>query len=102
MSGGKQLSFPVFKTAIKEGGYPDETIIECALFLRSTDLMVTRKSWSAFANRFFEYYQPVILGYFGYQPEVLEVPKVKVTDKGLFMAVYDCYAEDRLVRLPGK
>lgn len=87
MSGGKQLSFPVFKTTIKENGYPDETIVECALFLRSTDLVETRKSWYAFANRFFEHFQPVILGYFGYQPDVLEIPKVKVIDKGLFMAV---------------
>lgn len=87
MSGGRKLSFPVFKKTILKDDYSDETIINCALFLCSTDLVKTRKSWKVFSDRFFTYYQPVILSYFGYKPDVLEIPKVKVIDKGLFMAV---------------
>lgn len=108
MSGGKQLSFPVFKATMYKGDNPDKTIMECALFLCSTDLVKTRNSWRVFACRFFEYYQPVILGYFGYEPDVLTISKVKVNDTGLFMAVMtamlktsrlDCQANELTVAL---
>lgn len=103
MSGGKQLSFPTFKSNIQKESDSVGKILECALFLRLTNLAGSRKSWKKFADSFFGYYQPVILEYFGYKPDVLKIPKVKVIDKGLFMAVltamhktgmFDCYASE--------
>lgn len=102
------MSFPVFKNNIEKEADPVEMVIECALFLRTTDLVSTRKSWAKFANRFFNHYQPVILGYFGYEPDVLEIAKVKVVDAGLFMAVmtamhkigmFECQAKELAVML---
>ena len=103
MSGGKQLSIPTFKSNIQKSPDPVGIILECALFLCMTNLVESRKSWKKFADSFFDQYQPVILGYFGYKPDVLKIPKIKVIDKGLFMAVmtamlkngiFDCQARE--------
>lgn len=85
--GGDQLSFPTFRMNIQEQSDPAGRIVECAAFLRTTNLVKERKTWKKFSKRFFEVYQPVILEYFGYLPDVLEVKRVKVNDSQLFMAV---------------
>lgn len=85
--GGDQLSFPAFRINIQKQSDPVGKIVECAVFLRTTHLVKEKKTWQKFSKRFFEVYQPTILEYFGYRPDVLEVKKVKVNDSRLFMAV---------------
>lgn len=102
MSGGNGLSFPVFNINIYKEADPVGTIMECAWFLRTTDLMDTRKSWKKFGNSFFEHYQPVILDYFGYEPEVLAFPKIKVTDSQLFIAVMKALQKTGMFECPAK
>lgn len=86
MSGGDQLSFPVFRANIVKLPDYETTVLECAIFLRITGTIKGKKSWKKFSASFFEYYQPVILGFFGYQPDILDIPLVKVNNKPLFMA----------------
>lgn len=63
----------------------------------------SRKSWKNLQIVFSVITNLSILEYFGYKPDVLKIPKVKVIDKGLFMAVltamhktgmFDCYASE--------
>lgn len=87
MSGGDQLSFPVFRVNIAELPDYETKVLECAIFLRTSESIKGKKSWKKFSASFFEYYQPVIFSFFGYQQDIPDIPLIKVNNKPLFIAI---------------
>lgn len=66
MAGGEHLTFSIFSENMEQLEDADKIVMECAVFLRESEVM-NKKSWQVFAGQFFKYYRKTILSYYGYE-----------------------------------